>query len=197
MHDTLSLVWPERFGRDDYIVTDSNRMAFDLVTNTAVWRGPCLCVVGPVASGKTHLARIFQNADPSHVAIDHADSKNNNDLFHMYNDIAAQGGKIAFFMTLPPAEWVTLPDLLSRLNAGMRATIDNPDEKTMAVIYRKLFADRGMAADDAAIAFLVARSARSYAAIRAAVARLDHLSMASGRAPTRPFVSSVLEKLFD
>jgi chromosomal replication initiation ATPase DnaA len=199
IQDAFPLVWPERFARDDFAVTDVNRIAFDFICYPDTWRAPSLCVVGPAASGKTHLAHIFTeiHGSSAYRVIDNAEAADQESLFHAYNSAAEHGQKIAFFMKDPPATWVTLPDLLSRLNAGARAVIDNPDEKTMAAVYRKLFADRGLMADDATIAFLTARSERSYAAMRVTVAKLDRLAMEQGRKPTRPFVAGILDRLFD
>ena len=67
------------FGREDFLVSDSNREAVGWVDLWPNWPAPGLIIFGPESSGKTHLAEVWrartaaERIDVSELAGDGAD----------------------------------------------------------------------------------------------------------------------------
>jgi chromosomal replication initiation ATPase DnaA len=115
-------------------------------------------------------------------------------LFHLHNLLAGTG---ALLVTAdrPPRDWgLTLPDLLSRLQAMAVARLDLPDDALLSAVLVKLFADRQVAVAPALIPWLVARMPRSIGAARALVAALDAAALAEGRPITPRLAAGILDR---
>src|SRR5262245_61863575 len=58
----LSLDLPHRaaFGAEDFLVSTCNRGAVRLIDSWPKWQDNAQLLIGPAASGKTHLARVWQ-----------------------------------------------------------------------------------------------------------------------------------------
>jgi chromosomal replication initiation ATPase DnaA len=145
---------------------------------------------------KAEPARLF--ADAPALALDDAeralDQSGEEALLHLYNVAAETGRHLLLTAHRPPARWeVRLADLASRLKAAPQAGIGDPDDALIAAVLVKQFADRQLPVDDGVISFMVARMERSFAAARAAVERIDHLSLAERRPVTVPLARRVLE----
>ncbi|HSB59706.1 MAG TPA: hypothetical protein VLD66_08910, partial [Methyloceanibacter sp.] len=58
----LSLDLPHRaaLGAEDFLVSKCNRGAVRLIDSWPQWQGNAQLLIGPAASGKTHLARVWQ-----------------------------------------------------------------------------------------------------------------------------------------
>src|SRR5215467_1577792 len=100
---TLDLPVATRFGRGDFLVSDSNRAAFDLVERWPDWPSRALALYGPPGSGKTHLAHLWCARSggtlipgdaaalnepaslPLAVAVDNAERTAERTLLHLYN----------------------------------------------------------------------------------------------------------------
>ena len=114
-------------------------------------------------------------------------------LFYLYNRLIPQG-RLLLTSPLPPRDWgLTLPDLLSRLQAMPVARLEPPDDALLAGVLVKLLADRQIAAPANLIAYLLPRMERSVAAARAMVAALDARSLATQRPVTRQLAAEVLD----
>ena len=55
----LDLAMQPHFGEEDYFVCPANEQAFSLITTWPAWPHNCVVLVGPPASGKSHLAAIW------------------------------------------------------------------------------------------------------------------------------------------
>lgn len=204
-------------GRAAFFVSSANAEAYAQVTGAAAWPQGRLVVTGPEGSGKSHLLRVWQESGGGAVwesarlvglsalpgpgigvALDDADrlpADAEEPLFHLINHLAATGGRLLLAGREAPARWrVALPDLASRLAASGVAAIRDPDDRLLAAVLAKHFADRQIAPPPDLIPYLVARIERSFAAAEAVVARLDAEALAAGRALTRPFAAAVLER---
>ena len=57
---TLDLPHRAALGAEDFLVSDCNLAAVKLIDSWPAWQDRVQLLIGPPASGKTHLARVFQ-----------------------------------------------------------------------------------------------------------------------------------------
>lgn len=209
-------------GPADFIVTESNAAAHAAVMGDAPWPQGKLWLSGPPASGKTHLARLWAarhgatflpaaalptalagTLPPPGAAIvidgmDTLSGRAEETLFHLHNHLAATGGLLLLTARQPPVRLpVALPDLASRLQATALAQIADPDDRLLALLLARLFADRHILPSAGLIPWLLTRIERSHAAALATVDLLDSTALAEGRAITRDFARTVLDNSAD
>ena len=202
--------------RADFFVAPSNAMALQTVDGWQDWPGRKLVLVGPEGSGKTHLAQVWAAmagalvlSAPDLAATDLADLSGRAvvvedadhlpgpaaeaQLFHLHN-LATEGGALLLTAQTPPRDWgLTLPDLISRMQAAPIARLEAPDDALLSAVLVKLFADRQVAVAANLIPYLVSRMSRSIGAARALVAALDARALAEGRAISRGLAGEVLD----
>ena len=204
----------EAMTREDFFVAPSNALALAQVEGWQGWPGRKLLLVGPEGAGKTHLARIW--ASLTGAAILPAASLSGTDiaslagravvvedadrigpaeaqLFHLHN-LATSGAALLLTARTPPRDWgLTLPDLISRMQATQIARLEAPDDALLSAVLVKLFADRQVAVPANLIPYLVSRMPRSIGAARALVTALDARALAAGRPITRALAGEVLD----
>ena len=187
---------PPRYGRVDFLVSDSNRAALDWIERWPRWPGRALVLHGPAGSGKTHLAHLWcetagagliagaavAEAEPwtltAPLVVDDADRAAEEPLLHLYNSCLERGIDLLLTMRAPPAAAPpALADLGSRLRSLPAAGIALPDDALLAALLLKHFADRQLRVAPDVIAYLVPRMERSFAAAAALAARLDRMSL--------------------
>lgn len=215
--EQLTLDLPHRAaqGAEDFLVSDCNLGAVRLVDSWPAWGEYAQLLIGPPASGKTHLVRVWQAKsgavalDPRSLAevapgiggertplivedIDRA-GYDESALFHLLN--AAREGRHFVLLTAREApnrfDW-TLPDLRSRLNALPAIRIGSPDDALLKTVMLKQFADRQISIDPKVLDFLALRVDRSLAAAAEAVEAVDRGALASGRKISRQLVAEIL-----
>src|SRR5215469_5744402 len=196
----LDLPVATRFGRGDFLVSDSNRAAFEFVERWPDWPTRALVLYGPPGSGKTHLAHMWcersgaalirgddaalkaPEALRALVAVDNAERASERALLHLYNLCLERGGSLFLTLPTPPAALeIGLADLASRLRSLPVVGIAPPDDALLTAVLLKQFGDRGIAVAPQIIAFLTARMERSFEAAAALAVRLDRLSLENGR----------------
>ena len=219
MAEQLSFDLPVRpaLGRDDFFVSEANAMAVALVENWPNWSSGKLVISGPVGSGKTHLVHVWANLSGGHiidatelmdadipslaaasVAVENVHliaqvPKAQDALFHLHNLVLAEGNTLLLTGVDAPKYWgLTLPDLASRMQGTMNATLSDPDDMLLSVLLAKLFNDRQLIPTPDTIPFLVKNIDRSYAAARALVEDLDRASLSEKKPITRAFASRFL-----
>ncbi len=208
------------FGREDFRVAPGNREAVDWIDRWPAWsdHAPAhtLALFGPAGCGKTHLAQVFALragarflgaadltvntagdivAGHKALVLENGDSVANPDaFFHLLNAVKESGGFLLLTSREPPARWpVTLPDLKSRLSAVPAVRIAPPDDAMIEAVLVKLFADRQLTVAPEVSAYAVRQMDRSFAAMRALVARADAAALAEKRPVTVPLLKSLLE----
>src|SRR5215469_10977436 len=111
-----------RFGRADFLVSDCNRAAFEMVERWPDWPARALALCGPTGSGKTHLAHLWcersgapllvadmkELAEPSTLppalAVDDAERVPERILLHLHNLCLERGGSLLLMLPKPPAQ---------------------------------------------------------------------------------------------
>ncbi len=203
-------------GAEDFLVSECNFDAVKLVDAWPDWQGPVQLLVGPPASGKTHLVRVWQERsgavtlDPAEldrllpgsgataapIAVENADRAGYDDrtLFHLLNLAREKRLSVLLTARARPNRWGTaLPDLTSRLSAVPVTEIGVPDEALLRTVMLKHFSDRQLDIDPKLLEFLALRIDRSLEAAAAAVEAVDRAALRSGRKINRQLVSEALE----
>jgi chromosomal replication initiation ATPase DnaA len=202
-------------GRGDFLVTGANRTALAALDAWRDWPGGRLCLVGPESAGKSHLAAVWAAAADAAIlgalpapdaglpagaaVLEDADRSvpgaagREAALFHLLNAMAEAGRPLLLTARTPPALWpVRLPDLASRLGAMAVALLDAPDDRLLAALLLKQFADRQLAVSPGLLRFLLRRMDRSAAAAARLAATLDAAALAERRSLTVPFARRIL-----
>jgi len=219
MAEQLSFDLPVRpaLGRDDFFVSEANAMAVALVENWPNWSSGKLVISGPAGSGKTHLVHVWMGLSDGqvvealdlqdtdipqlsskpvavenvHLIADHPAAQDA--LFHLHNLTLAEGNTLLLTGIDAPKHWgLSLPDLASRMQGTMNATLSDPDDMLLSVLLAKLFYDRQLVPTPDTIPFLVKQIDRNYAAARDLVEDLDRASLSEKKPITRPFASRFL-----
>jgi chromosomal replication initiation ATPase DnaA len=207
----LNLPVATRFERADFLVSDSNRAAFETIERWPDWPARALVVYGPAGSGKTHLAHLWcersgalllaahgqgwaePSALPSTVAIDNAERAPERSLLHLYNLCLERGGHLLLTLRKPPALLpIRLADLASRLRALPAIAIEPPDDALLSAVLVKHFADRQLRVAPRVFGYLLRRIERSFAAAALVAAQLDKAALESGRPVTIKLARAVL-----
>ncbi len=210
----LALDHAESFAREDFLAGPSNQAALALIDRWPDWPARVVALVGPEGSGKTHLASIWAAASGARVLAAkllgdsdvpgalatgalvledlEAQALDERALFHLLNLTREEGAYLLITARAPPAAFpVGIRDLASRLRSLPVVTLDPPDDDLLRALIVKLAADRQLEADAALVNYLVTRIERSFAAARAAVARLDEEALRQHRPVTRALAAEL------
>ncbi len=202
-------------GAQDFFVSSSNQAALELIERWPNWPSRAVFLQGPEASGKSHLAHVWQVA--SRAAILSADSlsraqlellqigqplvvedldkgiMDEHALFHLINLSKEQEFHLLFTGAQAPGQIeMALPDLRSRIRALPVVCIEPPDEMLLRTMLIKQFEDRQLEVSPDLIEYILPRMERSFAGAMRLVERLDQLALSMGRKITRQFAGQVL-----
>ena len=206
-------------GLEDYIITDSNNFAFDLIVKILKGETDFGLISGPPYSGKTHLSKIliknarnyktlyfdrdYQNIldrlETSDILIlENIDkvkhNKSEQDLFHIINFSKENNKKLLMTSRKPISEIdLNLEDLKSRLNSILEAKIKEPDDQLMKLILIKILNDKQLKINPNVIDFLVSRLERSYESINLFIEKIDNFSLEKSKKITIPLISDLLK----
>ena len=199
----------------DFFITSRNKRALALIAQWPDWQSPAAIVFGPPQSGKTYLAKIWQNrskaefveapALASHswpepyvpLVVEDIDTATFDEtaLFHHLNLAREHSSSILLTAQTAPGQWnLTLPDLRSRIRSYPAMEIQQPDEEHLAALLVKHFSDRQIEVAPGVISYLIARMERSMAAAQQVTAHIDRLALAEHRKITRAFAAKVFKE---
>jgi chromosomal replication initiation ATPase DnaA len=210
----LALDHATSFAREDFLAGPSNQAALALIDRWPDWPDRVMALVGPEGSGKSHLASIWAEAAGARVLsaklLSDTDLPNafatgalvledlafagldERALFHLINFAREQAAFVLITSRSPlPTFPVVIRDLGSRLRAVPAVTLSAPDDALLRSLIVKLAADRQLSLDEPLVNYLVNRIERSFAAVRAAVARLDEEAMRQHRPVTRTLAAEL------
>lgn len=115
-------------------------------------------------------------------------------LFHLYNRIREQGGRLIMAGLHSPASiGIVLPDLRSRLAGGLVLQLRALPDHDKAEALRLQARQRGMDMPEEVAAYLLRRCPRDMTALFALLDVLDQATLAAQRKLTIPFVKEVLQ----
>jgi len=211
----LALDHAESFAREDFLSGPCNAAALALVQRWPDWPNRVMALTGPEGSGKSHLASIWA-ADVgarsiSARSLSHLDlpaafatgalvledldgaGLDERALFHLLNLAREEAAYVLITARNAPAGLeVGIRDLASRLRAVPGVAMAPPDDALLRALIVKLGSDRQLMLDEALAGYLANRIERSFAAARAAVARLDEEALRQHR----PVTKSLAAELF-
>ncbi|QKP78764.1 hypothetical protein HT051_07215 [Methyloligella sp. GL2] len=178
------------------------------------WPQGIQLLVGPPKSGKTHLVRVWQarsgavalspdaasltaldTLEAPALVVEDADRAGYDDqtLFHIINTARERNIPMLITARKPPARWdVSLPDLLSRLNALPLVEIGVPDDALLKTVMLKHFADRQLDVEPKVLDYLALHVERSLEGAARAVAAVDKVALATGRKISRQLAAEAL-----
>ena len=180
----LPLDWPVADRDEDFLISESNRAAFEHLKRWSLWPVMATLVTGPRKSGRSLLGRLFVRKTGGRL-FDNAEDHDEEALFHAWNEAQLSRRPLLIVADSPPPWWsVGLPDLRSRLAATPHVAINEPDDRLIGDLIVKLLGDRGIAVPPEVPAFIVPRIERSHLAVQQVVAALDRAALSHHRRMT-------------
>ena len=212
----LDLPVETRLEAEDFLVSPSNEAAYHLVNQWPNWTDKVLLLIGPEASGKSHLAAIWaaqarawviKGSDVALDAVPHLVSSgalviedcdqgqlDEHAMFHLINAARERGTYLVLTARSGPDGWrLQTADLVSRLRLAPVAKIDGPDDALLGAVLVKLFIDRQLVIDTSVIELIRSRIERTIAAARHFVERLDREGLARGKPISRAMAAKLLK----
>lgn len=214
----LDLKTRPALGRSAFLIGASNAEAIQWIDRWPNWPAPVVFISGPAASGKTHLAAVWEERSHAahvnaaelstetaeslaqkgeHLIIDGLDPwlgdlQAETTLFHLYNILKETNRSALITMRMAPNRSdFALPDLASRFRAAPVVMIDAPDDMLLASVLIKLFSDRQLTVSNDVIKYILPRMERSFVAAAELVAHADRLALAQKRGISIPLMRDV------
>jgi chromosomal replication initiation ATPase DnaA len=175
----------------------------------------CL-IMGPKGVGKTHLLNVckqfLSNKDelfyvsdirdlPPVIAkyryllvdnIDYLTPAQQETLFHWYNHIKENQGKMILVLDKTIDELVTLKDLKSRMLTLQQAILDHPNDKDLEIFILKQAFDRQIEITNDVLAYMILRIERDFKKAEKLMDKIDQESLREKRKITIPFIKEFL-----
>lgn len=113
-------------------------------------------------------------------------------LFHQYNRMQTDGGRLVVGAKCPPRGLAVLADLQSRLASGVIWQVQTLSDTDKMAAMLQTAAAKGMRLPETVAQFLLERYSRRLPDLLAAVERLDKAALMQKRRLTIPFVKQIL-----
>lgn len=182
-------------GPQRIVIGNANAAALEAMAAAVTWPFRAAVLHGPARSGKSLIARWFEEQGLG-TALDDADRMDETDLFHRWNRAQEDGTPLLIVSGRSEEAWtIALPDLRSRLGAGLHLAIGTPDDAMLADLLSVHAEQRGLPLGPDAATYLVPRIERSHLGIERLVAAIDRLSLERKAAPTLSVWRDALEEV--
>lgn len=205
-------------GAEDFLVSQSNAAAVELVDRWPHWVSPAALIAGPAGAGKSHLAHVWAEragavilaasetgdaaiemlAQRGSLVIEDVDRVGIDErvIFHLLNLTREKGHALLLTSRVPAGDIeIALPDLRSRLRALPMSVIEQPDEPLLTAVLVKLFGDRQLEVEPHVVGYLALHMERSMQAASLVVAEADRLALAKQRRVSRAVAAEALANL--
>lgn len=215
----LALQWPaaQGFEPEQFIACDANREAYDFIMRFPSGAQKLGLLVGPEASGKTHLMHCWaERTGARFIEADDLGKTTSEQLlpagqYGILENIEAIKDETGFFHLLRHAELSEtclmltsrLPvkslafeaaDIRSRLLALPVAHIAEPDEALLHSFYAKAFSDRQWRVLPQVIDYLCLHAERRFAVARAIIGELDTIVASTKKEITLKTIKPLIDK---
>jgi chromosomal replication initiation ATPase DnaA len=212
---TLDLPHEPALGEADFLVGEGNELAYGRIMSFPHWPDPVTLIIGPAASGKSHLARIFAAhagaclagirelealaaaGGTTPLVVEDADRLAYDEvgLFHLLNQSMREHRPLLLTARDDIGSWpLATDDVRSRLRRATAFTLALSDDIQLSQMLVKLFGDRQIAVDPKVIFYLVARMERSAEEAVILADLMDRLALAKGSAITRSIAADALDR---
>jgi chromosomal replication initiation ATPase DnaA len=214
----LTFNWPNTAStaREDFIVTPSNEKAFRMIDSWPQWPVHGILLAGPEGSGKSHLARLWQEKSNARwletlndleeafsskpggcfiIEIENTEDLAETPLFHLIN--RAILGEMFLLLTATlnlSFDSLQLRDLRSRLRVLPEVVLGPPDDILLRALLIKHFTDRQMNVAADVVDYMLTRIERTALGVRRAVEILDRLTLSEGRCLSKAIVARYLRR---
>lgn len=200
---------------DDFLVGEGNSLAHSRITAWPHWPDAVTLIIGPAASGKSHLARIFADRSGARfvtpetiseiagengkgpLAIEDVDRAGYDEpsLFHLLNQAMRGDRTLLLTAREEVAQWpLATDDVRSRVRRAPMFRLEVSDDIELSHMFAKLFGDRQIKVDPRIIHYLVARMERSPEEVGVLADLMDRLALARGTAITRSIATEALAR---
>ena len=195
----LKFDYEQNFKDDDFYVSKSNKVIFDLLNDWPKWEKNFLNISGEKFSGKTHLINIFlskfngikfesSSLKNEHlkeikiyqnIIIENLTREIDENLFYTLINIIDQDNKYLIITSQEPIVNIkfNLNDLKSRAKSFLLQNIDKPDDDLIYALILKNLSDRQITIDKKLINYLIKRIDRSYSKIFDFIYKIDEISL--------------------
>ena len=212
---TLPLKLLPSYGRHDFIVGESNIEAVKWIDSFSKSKINGLIIIGPSASGKSHLISTLKNKykileakeinnektnilELKDLIIENIEQIKNHYFFlHVINIVKEKNFKVLLTSRLSINELnIRLEDLKSRLLAYSHSKILPPTDDVLKGIIIKISRDKGLLLNDTVINFILSHIERSYSVISGFINDLDQFALIKKKKITVPLVKKLIETKF-
>lgn len=176
------------------LLTACNQAIIDHLMMPGAWSSHACVLSGPAKSGKSTLAKQWQDLSSAHVAIELDEISDEEAVFHLFNSTKQEGKKLLIVSEKNVEQCnIALPDLSSRLKSAEQLSLPQPDDELATMLCAKLFSQRQLQVDEGVIDYCLKRIPRSFLAIHRLVDALDIHALTERRNITIPLAKEVLE----
>lgn len=216
MQLTLPITNSPCYKIDDFIVSLSNKEAFEAITNwpSGFWGVEpnkfTLLLSGPRSSGKTFLTKIWQRTSNAYLIspneqltskilsensafiIDElSDVADEKELLHCFN-LINEHNKYLLVTSSLPIPIFKLNDLASRFNALLKITINHPDDELVKILLFKNFSSLSIIVSPKILKFLASNLPRQFDKIFDITNKINQVALSSNRKITIPLIRKVI-----
>lgn len=209
----LDLSPAPEYSFENFLISDTNRVAYERLQNWPDAGFPILLMMGPAGVGKTHLCEAWvRNGEnrlkcensgdvlpaklfDKNIWLDDVQNAPENTLFTLIN-MALNGEVRSLLLSAnkPRKNWkIELPDLRSRVSNLPIIEIQPHDDAILEPFLRKLFEDRGREINAETIRYILTYCDRSADGLRKLALDLDAAAASQKKDLTRTFVSKYLK----